>query len=64
MCVDTNQLSRDPWLESKYYQDPNGCDLSELLVVENVVSGLKDFVTLFRENKLGVDVDVRILLFH
>ena len=64
MLIFSNQLSRDPWLESKYYQDPNGCDLSELLVVENVVSGRKDLVTLFWENKLGVDVDVRILPFH
>jgi hypothetical protein len=32
------------------------------MVVENVVSGRKDIITLFRENKLGVDVDVRIIL--
>ena len=58
-----NKLSKDPWLESTYYQDPDACDLSELMVVENVVSGRKDIVTLFWENKLGVDVDVRILPF-
>ena len=29
-------------------------------MVENVVSGRKDIVTLFWENKLGVDVEVRI----
>ena len=44
-------------------QDPDACDLSELMVVENVVSGRKDIVTLFWENKLGVDVEVRILPF-
>ena len=61
-----NKLCRtsDPWLENKYYQDPDACDLSELMVVENVVSGRKDIVTLFWENKLGVDVDVRILPFQ
>ena len=31
------------------------------MVVENVVSGRKDIVTLFWENKLGIDVEVRIL---
>ena len=34
------------------------------MVVKNVVSGRKDVVTLFWENKLGVDVEVRILLFR
>jgi hypothetical protein len=58
-----NQLSDDQQLESKYYQDPDACDLSELIVVENIVSGRKDIVTLFWENKLGVDVEVRILPF-
>jgi hypothetical protein len=56
-----NKLSSDQFLENKYYEDPDGCDLSELMVVENVVSGRKDIITLFWENKLGVDVDVRIL---
>jgi len=51
----------DQELESKYYTDPDACDLSELMVVENVVSGRKDIVALFWENKLGVDVDVRTL---
>jgi hypothetical protein len=55
-----NKLSDDPWLESKYYVDPNACDLSELTVIENVISGRKDIVALFWENKLGVDVEVRI----
>ena len=58
-----NKLSEDSELESRYYQDPNACDVSELTVVENVVSGRKDIVTLFWENKLGVDVEVRILSF-
>jgi hypothetical protein len=57
-----NKLSSDQFLENKYYTDPDGCDLSELMVVENVVSGRKDIITLFWENKLGVDVDVRIIL--
>ncbi|KAM6489284.1 hypothetical protein JOM56_015185, partial [Amanita muscaria] len=41
-------------------------DLSELMVVENIVSGLKDIVTLFWENKLGIDVKdhYRIILFE
>ncbi|KAF8524082.1 hypothetical protein BU17DRAFT_85143 [Hysterangium stoloniferum] len=58
------QLSDDPWLESKSYQNPNACDLSDLMVVENVVSGRKDIITLFWENKLGVDVEVRRLSHH
>ena len=56
-----NQLSDDQELESKYYTDPNACDLSALMVAENVVSGRKDIAALFWENKLGVDVDVRTL---
>ena len=58
-----NKLSDDQELESKYYTDPDACDLSELMVAENVVSGRKDIVALFRENKLGVDVEVRIIPF-
>ncbi|KAF8525469.1 hypothetical protein BU17DRAFT_62622 [Hysterangium stoloniferum] len=52
--------------KSKYYKDADACDLSDLMVVENVVSGRKDIVTLFWENKLGVDVedDYRIILFE
>ena|SRR5271168_3087415 len=56
-----NKLSDDYELESKYYVDPDACDFSELMVVENVVSGRKDIIALFWENKLGVDVDVCIL---
>jgi hypothetical protein len=56
-----NKLSDDQELESKYYIDPDACDLSELMVVENVISGCKDIVALFWKNKLGIDVDVRIL---
>ena len=59
----SNKLSDDPWLINKYYQDADACDLSEFMVVENVISGRKDIVTLFWENKLGVDVEVRILPF-
>ena len=54
----------DPWLENKYYDDPEACDISEFMAVENVVSGRKDIVTLFWDNKLGVDVEVRILPFR
>jgi len=57
------ELSDDPWLESKYYQYTDACGLSECMVVENVVSGRQDIVTLFWENKLGVDVEMRILPF-
>jgi hypothetical protein len=54
-----NKLSSDQFLRTSTMEDPDGCDLSELMVVENVVSGRKDIVTLFWENKLGVDVEVR-----
>jgi hypothetical protein len=63
LIIPNNKLSSDQFLENKYYEDPDGCDLSELMVVENVVSGRKDIITLFLENKLGVDVEVRILFF-
>ena len=61
LIIPTIKLSDGPWLENKYYQDPDACDLSELMVVENIVSGRKDIVTLFWENKLGIDVDIHIL---
>ena len=61
--IPNNKLSRDQEVEDQYYHDPDGCDLSEFMVVENVVSGRKDIVTLFWENKLGVDVEVRVLPF-
>ena len=63
ILITPNKLSNDQRLENKYYQDPGACDISDLTVVENVVSGRKDIVTLFWENKLGVDVEVRILPF-
>ena len=56
-----NKLSDESELESRYYVDPDACDLSELMVVENVVSGHKDIIALFWENKLGIDIDVCIL---
>jgi len=61
-----HKLSDDHYLESKYYVDPDACDLSELMVVENVVSGRKDIVALFWENKLGIDIDdnYRIVVFE
>jgi hypothetical protein len=54
-----DKLSDHPWQDFDAY-DASG---SGLMVVGNVVSGRKDIVTLFRENKLGVDVEVRILPF-
>jgi len=59
------ELSDDQWLENKYYKDPDACDLTELMVVENVVSCHKDIVALFWENRLGVDVDdeYRVIMF-
>ena len=64
LSLSYNKLFSDQFLETKYYVDPDGCDLSELMVVENVVSGREDIITLFWENKLGVDVEVRILPFN
>jgi len=49
----------DDLLERQYHDDPDTCDFSELTVINNVVSGRKDVITLFWENMLGVDVDVR-----
>jgi len=50
-------LSSDQWLEYKYQDDPDACDLSEFMVAENVVSGLEDIIALFCDNKIGIDVD-------
>jgi len=33
------------------------------MVVKNVVSGCKEIVALFQENKLGIDVEVHLLPF-
>lgn len=38
-----------------------GCDLNELMVVENIVSGRKDIIG---KTKFGVDAEVRILPFQ
>lgn len=43
--------------------DPDACDLSEFMVATNTLSGHKDLVTLFWENKLGIDVNVCIQRF-
>jgi len=56
------KLSDDTWLENVYRWNPDAIDLSEFMVVANTVSGRKDIVALFRENKLGVDVEVCIHL--
>lgn len=53
-----DKLSKNRGLEARYYRDPEACDLSELMVVANVISGYEDIVALFWENKLGIDVDV------
>lgn len=55
-----DQLSDDPWLVNTYVADPDAIDFSELMVITNVLSGCKDVTALFWENKLGVDVDVRV----
>jgi hypothetical protein len=52
------QLSDDPWLEWTYRGKPDTIDLSEFMVITNVVSGCNDIIALFWQNKLGVDVDV------
>ena len=44
------------YIESKYYIDPDAYDSSELMVIENVVSGHKDIAALFWGNKLGTGV--------
>ena len=51
-------MSDDPWLERTYRDKPDTIDISEFMVITNVVSGRNDIITLFWENKLGVDVDV------
>ena len=58
MSLTGDKLSDDRELEARYYRDPEACDLSELMVVANVISGLKDIVALFWENKLSIDVNV------
>jgi hypothetical protein len=55
-----HKLSDDPYLANKYHKDPGACDLSEFMVVPNLISGCDDIIFLFKENKLGVDVDVCI----
>ena len=52
------KLSDYTWLENKYHEDPEACDLSKFMMVANVVSGHSNIVTLFWKNKLGVDVDI------
>jgi len=56
------KLSDDTWLQNEHRYNTSAIDLSELMVVTNVISGRNDLVILFWENKLGVDVDVRIYL--
>ena len=47
-------------MERTYHKDPDACDVSDLMVVENVISGRKDIIALSFANKLGVDVDVGV----
>jgi hypothetical protein len=42
-------------MDRKYFDTPDACDLGEFMVVTNTVSGLRDVVALFYENKLGID---------
>ena len=54
------QQSSDHWLEIVYHENPDACDLSEFMVVTNTISGCEDLVTLFFQNRIGIDVDVCI----
>jgi hypothetical protein len=63
LLLSGDKLSSDQWLEYMYQDDPDACDLSEFMVAENVVSGLKDIIALFCDNKIGIDVDVGIRRF-
>ena len=54
------QLSSDPWLGLEYHDNPDACDLGEFMMVTNTVSGCGDLVTLFFQNRIGIDVDVCI----
>jgi len=58
-----DKLSDDEFPENKYHTDPDSCDLSDLIIVENALSIRKDLAALFWENSLGVDVDVRVQSF-
>jgi len=56
--VFAGQLSGDQRLHRAYHDNPDSCNLSEFMVATNAVSGCRDVVALFYDNKLGVDVDV------
>ncbi|EKM77133.1 hypothetical protein AGABI1DRAFT_108282 [Agaricus bisporus var. burnettii JB137-S8] len=60
------KLSNERNSMGRYFAKPETCDLSELMVIENVICGRKDIIALFWENKLGVDVDDnrRIVVFE
>ena len=46
-------------LNGRTYQDkPDTIDISEFMVITNVVLGCNNIIALFWENKLGVDVNV------
>jgi hypothetical protein len=64
LLLSCDKLSDDEFLENKYHTDPDACDLSAFTVVTNVISGCKNLVALFWQNKLGVDVDVGIQCFN
>ena len=63
LVMSGDKLSDDEFLENKYHTDPDSCDLSDLIIVENALSIRKDLAALFWENSLGVDVDVRVQSF-
>jgi hypothetical protein len=41
-----DKLPNDSELEARHYKDSEACNLSELMVVANVISGLKHIATL------------------
>ena len=59
-AVVAGQISNNVSLNRKYHDNPEACDLSEFMVVSNTLSGPRDVVDLFYDNKIGIDVDVCI----
>jgi hypothetical protein len=53
-----DKLSNDPWLERKYHDDPDACDLSELWWSRMLYQVVRMFSPFFWKNKLGIDVNV------
>ena len=56
---DGGQLSSNPGkLQRTYLDNTDACGLDEFMVVTNTISGRRDIVDLFYDNKIGIDVDV------